>query len=202
MGPKQTRPALTSRAGFSSQLLRRGLLRQRIRTQLELHQLRHVALADAFAMEWRAVAGAGPYAAAFPARVRVVDATVKRLGVEAHRIGDDHVDHLAILERDQRLVLVAGRERGVLAEAERVVLVDPGVVARFRRAGARIAGELRSWERIERPALGAMLAVADGRPVQDLTLAAVERGHVTARERHPHHVVGVDIHAARTIAWG
>src|SRR5215470_4365762 len=104
-------------------------------------------------MEWRAIAGAGPDAAAFPAAVRIVDAAVKGLGIEAHRIRHDHVDHLAVLERDQRLVLVAGRERGVLAETQRVVLVDPGVVARFRRAGARIANKLRSRERIERPAL-------------------------------------------------
>src|SRR5437764_9137220 len=115
-----------------------GLLRQRIRTQLPLHQLRYIALADAFAMEWRAVAGAGPYAAAFPAAVRVVDAAVKGLGVEAHRIGYHEVDHLAVLERDQRLVLVAGGERRVIAEPQRVVLIDPGVVARFRRAVARI----------------------------------------------------------------
>src|SRR5262245_38499269 len=196
----QTRPALASRAGNTSQLLRRGLLRQRIRPHLELHQLRHVALADAFAVERRAVAGAAPDAAAFPAGVRVVDAAVERLGVEAHRIRHDDVDHLAVLERDQRLVLVAGRERGVLAETQRVMLVDPGVVARFRRAGARIANQLRARERIERPALGAMLAVAHGRPVEDLALAAVERGHVAAGERDPHHVLSVDIHAARAIA--
>src|SRR5215471_20190114 len=134
-------------------------------------------------MEWRAVARAGPDAAAFPAAVRVVDAAVKGLGVEAHRIGHYEVDHLAVLESDQRLVLVAGGERRVVAEAERVVLIDPGVVARFRRAGARIAGELRARERIERPALGAVLAVAHGRPVQDLALAAVERGQVAAGER-------------------
>src|SRR5258708_25306862 len=64
-GTKQTRPALTSRAGYlvSTTSVVADLLRQRIRTHLELHQLRHVALADAFAMERRAVAGAPPDAA-------------------------------------------------------------------------------------------------------------------------------------------
>jgi hypothetical protein len=32
-------------------------MRERIRAQLQLHQLRHVAFANAFAMERRAVAG-------------------------------------------------------------------------------------------------------------------------------------------------
>ena len=45
-----------------------------------------------------------------------------------------------------------------------------------------------------------MLAVADGRPVEDLALAAVEARHVAARQRHPHHVVGVDVHAARAVS--
>src|SRR5215510_11893265 len=55
-------------------------MRQRIRAQLQLHQLRHVALADAFAMERRAVAGARPHAAALPAAVGIIDAAVDELG--------------------------------------------------------------------------------------------------------------------------
>src|SRR4051812_10083251 len=107
-------------------------MRERIRAQLKLYELRRLALA-AFAMEWRAVAGARPHATAFPAAIRVVDTAVDQLGEEAHGIGHDEVDHLAVLERDDRLVLIAGGKRNVLAEAQRVMLIDPGVVACFRR---------------------------------------------------------------------
>src|SRR5438034_5464513 len=136
-------------------------------------------------MERRAVARGGPDATALPAGVRVVDAAVERLGVEAHGIWDHDVDHLAVLERDQRLILVAGGEGSVLAKAQDVVLVDPGVVARLGRSGAGVARKLRARERIERPAFRAVLAVAHGRSVEDLALAAVEGGHVAARQRHP-----------------
>src|SRR4030095_8896195 len=107
---------------------------------------RHVALADAFAVEWRAVARARPHAAALPAAVGIIDAGGDALGEEAHRGRHHEVNHLAVLERDDRLVLVPGRERHVLAEAKRVVLVDPGVVARFGRAGCGVAGELGTPE--------------------------------------------------------
>src|SRR5215467_10586056 len=116
---KPNRPARESRAvllqGLKLPCLLRSM-RQRIGTQLQLHELRHVALADAFAMERRAVAGAGPHAAALPAAVGIIDAAVDELGEEAHRVWHHEVDHLAVLERDERLVLVAGRERHVLAE--------------------------------------------------------------------------------------
>src|SRR5262245_25482150 len=141
------------------------LLRERIGPHLELHNLRPLAFA-AFVMERRAVAGGRPNAAALPAGVRVVDAAVHGLGIETHRIGHDEIDHLAVLERDDRLVLVAGGERHVLAEAERVVLVDPGVIARLRRAAASVATKRGAWERIERPAFRTMAAVGDRRPVE------------------------------------
>src|SRR5262245_45230838 len=142
-----------------------GLFRERIGPHLELHDLRPLTLAT-FVMERRAVAGRRPDAAALPAGVRVIDAAVHGFGIEAHRVRHHEVDHLAVLERDDRLVLVAGGERHVRAQPKRVVLVDPGIVARFRRAGAVITSELGARERIERPALGAMLAVADGRCVE------------------------------------
>src|SRR5207247_11214151 len=135
--------------------------------ELELGEPWRIALA-AFHVERRAVARARPDAAALPAGVRVVDAPVEGLGIEAHRIRDDEIDHLAVLERNQRLVLIAGGKRGVFAEAQRVVLVDPGVIARLGRSAAAVTHELRSRERIERPALGAVLAVADGRRLEDL----------------------------------
>src|SRR6266545_8018495 len=78
-----------------------ALLRQRIRPHLELHELRPLALADAFVVERRAVAGGGPDAAALPAGVRIVDAAIEGLRIEAHRIRHHHVDHLAVLQRNQ-----------------------------------------------------------------------------------------------------
>src|SRR5262245_66552353 len=56
--------------------------RQRIRPDLELHHLRQRALA-ALDVERRALAVGRPDAAALPARVRIVDASVHALGVEA-----------------------------------------------------------------------------------------------------------------------
>src|SRR4030095_7543512 len=93
----------------------------------------------------RAAAARLPEPAPFPAGARVVDASVEPLGVEAERVRDAQHDHLAILERDQAVVEVAGRQRPVLAEAERVVLVDPRVVARLR---AVLANPLEARPRI------------------------------------------------------
>src|SRR5947209_3271989 len=45
-----------------------------------------------------------------------------------------------------------------------------------------------------------MPAGRDLGPLEDLALAAVEGGHVAAREWDPHDVLGVDIHSARTVA--
>src|SRR3954452_11221144 len=161
---------ITSCAALYAPNLTGALLGERIGAKLQLHKLGGLALAT-FAVERRAVAGACPHAATFPAAVRIVDAAVDQLGEEALRIGHDEVDHFAVLEGDDRFVLVAGGVRNILAEAERVVLVDPGVVAGFRRTRAGIVGKLRSRERIERPALWAVLAVAHGRPVGNLALA-------------------------------
>src|SRR5262245_30274870 len=63
--------------------------RQRIRPDLELHHLRQRALA-ALEMERRALAVGRPDAAALPARVRIVDASVHAFGVEAERIRHAH----------------------------------------------------------------------------------------------------------------
>src|SRR5262245_7587397 len=133
------------RSKFLSPLLKKGrrgrrpsvlvgratrLLRERIRTQLEVRRQRFRALA-AFDQPWRAVAVGGPQATAFPAGVRVVDAAVEALGVEAERIGNADRHHLAVLaQRDETVHQVGGRHRDVIAKAERVVLVDPAVVAR------------------------------------------------------------------------
>src|SRR5262249_1350362 len=108
-----------------------GSMRQRTRAPLDLPRARTAAHA-VLGEPRRAVAVGAPQAAALPAAVRVVDARVEPLGVEAHRVGDAQRDHLAVLERDEAVAQVGGRVGHVGAEADRVVLVDPGVVARLR----------------------------------------------------------------------
>ncbi len=153
----------------------------------------------AFLEPRRAVAARGPQAPRLPAAVGIVDAAVEALGIEAERIRHPQRDHLAVLERDQPVVEVAGRHRHVVAEAEGVVLVDPGVVARL---GAVLADafEARSGILIERPALRTMVA-GRLRPVQRrLALAPVEAADVAAGQRDPHHALAVDVAAARSEA--
>src|SRR5438034_5292 len=151
-------------------------LRQRIGAQLEVYGDGLLAF-TAFHEPRRPVAAGRPQPPALPAGVRVVDASVEPLGVEAQRVGDAQHDHLAVLERDQAVVEVAGRHRHVLAEPERVVLVDPGVVARL---GAVLADALEAGAGvlIERPALRTVIA-GGLRPVERaLAPAPVEAAHV------------------------
>src|SRR5258705_7708023 len=134
--------------------------------------------------------------------IRIVDAAVDPLGEEAERIGDDHVDPLAVNESHQRLVGVAGRQRNVVAEAGGVLLIDPGVVARFRAAAFGDVLELRAWERRQRPAFRTQLAISGLRAVEwAFALAAVEGAEMTARQRHIGYAVAVDVVAARSEAW-
>src|SRR5499425_26836 len=138
-----------------SSALRRSL-RQRIRAQLEVHGHGLHALA-AFDQPRRAVAARRPQPASLPAGIGIVDAAVESLGVEAERIRHPQRDHLAVLERDQAVHEVGRRHRHVLAEPERVVLVDPAVVARL---GAVLADAFEARPRIlvERPALRTLIA--------------------------------------------
>src|SRR5213593_3291035 len=105
-------------------------LRERIGAKLELHDLARRPLA-AFDVERRPGAVGRPQPLALPASIRIVDAPIHPLGVEAHRIRDAQVHELPVDEGEQRLFGVAGGDRHVLAEAERVELIDPGVVARL-----------------------------------------------------------------------
>src|SRR5262245_35564092 len=98
---KRERRARSVRAARSNSLC--SLLRQWIGAQLEVHGYRLHALA-AFDQPWRAVAARGPQATAFPAGIRVVDAAVEALGIEAERVGHADQDHLPILERDQTVL--------------------------------------------------------------------------------------------------
>src|SRR5215831_10930822 len=172
-------------------------MRQRVRTDLELDDLRQRSLAG-FAMERSPITVGRPQAAAFPAAIRIVDAAVDPLGEEAERIGDNHVDPLAVHQRHQRLVGVTSRQRDVVAEAGGVLLVDPGVVARL---GAAVFGnvfELRSRERRQRPAFRTQLAFGGLRSVEwALTLATVEGAKMSARQRHIGDAIAVDVEAAR-----
>ena len=85
-------------------------------------------------MEGCAGGDGGPEALALPALVRVVDAPVEPLGVVAERIRHAQHDELAIDQRQQSFVQIAGGDGHVLAQAEGVELVDPGVVARLHAA--------------------------------------------------------------------
>src|SRR5262249_34832411 len=97
-------------------------------------------------------------------------------------------------------VLVAGRDRHVLAEAERVVLIDPGVVRRLAAAVIGYAAKLRAGQTIECPALGAVLA-GRGRAVERaFAFAPVEGAEMAARERRPGDALAVDVAAARRVA--
>src|SRR5687768_14807095 len=105
----------------------------------------------------RAIAVGGPEAAALPAGARIVNAPVEALRIEPQRIRHPQDDHLSVLECDQAVVEIAGRHRHVVAQAERVVLIDPRVVARL---GAVVANAREAWAGIlvEAPAFGAVIA--------------------------------------------
>src|SRR5215831_915247 len=90
----------------------------------------------AFVVPWVAIRPAGPQPAPFPAGLRIVDAAVDRLRVEAERVRNTEDRPLARiariacdrrLQREQRAAFVAGRDLHVVAETERVVLVGPVV---------------------------------------------------------------------------
>src|SRR4029077_7786336 len=105
----------------------------------------------------RAVAVSAPQTTAFPACIRVVDASVETFGIEAQGVGNSQRDHLPVLERDKAITEIGGRVRNILAKPERVVRVDPGVITRLRaRVGE--AFETGAWIFIERPAFRAVIA--------------------------------------------
>ena len=149
----------------------------------------------------RAVAVRAPQAAAFPAGVRIVDASVETLGVEAHRVRNAQHDHLAVLQRHEAVIEIGGRDRDVLAKSDRVVLVDPGVVARL---GASVfeAFEARSGILVERPSPpGNDCRLRVGPLSGPLHLRRSKLIKVAARARAPEHAVLVDVAAADADAW-
>ena len=140
----------------------------------------------AFLMPRRSVTARGPHAAAFPASIRIVDAAIETLGVEAGWVRHLHGNHFAISESDQAVVEVARRDWNVIAKPERIMLVHPGVIARLR---AVVADACKAWagEFVERPALRAMIA-GRRRPVQrTFAFGAIETAQVSAGQRYPDH---------------
>src|SRR6516164_9798482 len=116
---------------------------ERIGPQLDVNGPGLGALAR-FLQPRRAVAIRAPESAPLPAGVRIVDAPIKTLGVEAHGVGDAQHHHLPVLEGDEAVIEVGGRDRAVLAnslEAGARILVDGEA---FR---AMVAGRLRPVER-------------------------------------------------------
>src|SRR5262245_7511205 len=99
-------------------------VRQRSGTELESDDLARRLLAALY-VEWRAGRVGRPQPLALPATIRIVDAAIHPLGVKAQRIGHAQVDELSVHEGEQRLVGVAGGDGHVLAQAERVELIDP-----------------------------------------------------------------------------
>src|SRR5215469_593537 len=127
---KRKRRTPQSGIRLSIQTLTRNLFRQRVRTILDVDHLALLALA-AFKVRLRAARVLRPQALALPAGARIVDAPVKILRIEAHRIGHPHDHPLAVDERVQGVGIVAGHDGNVLAKSERIVLVDPDIIRGF-----------------------------------------------------------------------
>src|SRR5258705_2650256 len=94
----------------------------------------------------------GPQALALPAAIGIIDPAVDVFREEAHRVGHCDADELAVDQRENPAVEIAHGDGHVLAEAESVELVDPGVIARLGTAGILYVPHLGTRNRIERPA--------------------------------------------------
>src|SRR5262249_4760918 len=183
--------------GLSVFHVRSRSLRQWIGPQLDVHGARLRALA-ALHQPGRAITVGAPQPAALPAGIRIVDAAVEALGIEAHRIRDADRYHLPVLEGHEAVAEVRGRDRDVLAEPERVVLVDPGVVARLDAGGLTL--EARAGITIECPTLRAVVAGRVRAVERGLALAAIEAHETAVRSRAPDDSVLVDVAAADAVA--
>src|SRR5262245_62385282 len=183
---------------------------ERARTQLEVHDQRArqrlpwsagTRRVDTFDVHGRTIARCHPEAAALPARLGIVDPAVHALGEEAHRIWHAKLDHFPVRQRVERIGVVARADRRVRAESQRVVLIHPRVVRSLGRAVA--SRERGTGNRIERPALGAAVAVIGTWSVEGpLALRAIEARDVAARQRHPRNSLPVDVEAAHAKTGG
>src|SRR5262245_13565501 len=148
------------------------LLRQRIGPHLDVYGARLGAL-TALLQPWRAVAVRAPQAATFPARARIVDTTIQAFGKKAQRVRNAQHDHLPILERDEAVIEVGGRDRDVLTKAHCVVLVHPGVVARLCGSVFE-ALEARARVLVVREPFGAVVASCGGSIERTLAFTPIE----------------------------
>src|SRR6266536_2205193 len=158
---------------------------ERIGAKLESDDFRPVLLA-ALQVEHRPGRIGRPQRLAFPAGIGVVDAPIHPLGEIADRVGHAQHDELAIHQRQQRVIHVAGGDRHVLTQTERVELIDPGVIARLDAAGFLDVSKLRAWEGIKRPALRTMVAGCR-LSVDDLALTAGEAREKSTRQVRAEH---------------
>src|SRR5215475_13664614 len=158
----------------------RVLVGERVRPHLNLHGQRLCTFA-AFLEPGRAVTGRRPKAAAFPASARIVDAAVQALGIEAHRVWNTQHHHLAVLQRNEPVVEVSRGDWNIVSKAERIVLIDPGVIARL---GAIITDPIKAGSRIfvESPAFWTMVASCLRTVERPLTLAPIEACEMAARQ--------------------
>src|SRR5262245_53026155 len=169
---------------------------QRVRTDLNVYGARARALA-AFHQPGRAVAAGAPEPAAFPAGIRIVDAPVEALRIEAHRVRDAHQDHLAVFQRHKTVIEIGGGDRDVLAETERVVLVDPGVITGFD-ALVLEAFEARAGIFVELPSLRAVITGRGWAIQRALAQPPVKTDKMATRLRAPGNTVGVDVAPANS----
>src|SRR5262249_46846023 len=103
----------------------------------------------------------------------------------------------SVLHGEQTAVLVTSRDGGILAEAERIELIDPRVVARFR--AAVFFGAFDGWAGhfIQRKALRTMLAGCVRTVEWCFAFPPVEAREVTAGKRRPDDAVAGDIQSPR-----
>src|SRR6185312_7934084 len=172
----------------------RILVGERVGPHLNLYGQRLCTFA-AFLEPGRAVTGRRPKAAAFPATVRIVDAAVQALGIEAHRVWNTQHHHLAVLQRNEAVVEVGRRDWNIVSKSKRVVLIDPGVIARL---GAVITDPIKAGSRIfvESPAFWTMVAGCLRTVERALAFPPIEAREMTARQRGPNHPIAVNVAAA------
>ena len=109
---------------------------------------------------------------------------IHALREEAHGIRHAELNDLPVRERIERVGVVARPDWSVRPEPQRVVLDHPRrSTALPRRCPSRERG---ARDRVERPALGAAVAVIGARPIERApALLAVEACDAAARQRHP-----------------
>src|SRR5215212_3352877 len=117
------------------------LLRQGIGAYLDVNRARLRTFA-AFHQPRCAIAARAPQPTALPAGVRIIDPAIHALGEKAERVRDAHHHHLSVLESDETVIEVCGRDRNVFTKAHRVVVIYPGVVARL---SAGVFQPLKAW---------------------------------------------------------